>query len=639
MAAADYPSHGSAGARTGEVILLAALAAATLAALLSVDYLPTNDGPRHIFAIHAANHLDEPGTGYGLFFEPSYPVTSLGFQTIFGPLERWLPWRTALQLALGAMLLLWTFAAHAFARAVHPGRGWLGLALAAGAFQWSLYMGLFSFYIATATGLFVLAVAFGPSPWTGRRRAVLCALLLTQALFHVAAAVATGIVLILLVVCRSPRSDLAAALAWLAAIVAPAALVALSVAASGLEGLVAQSEAEGAARYESAPLWTLGRCFLGGPAWRAWPLTLLAAAVPLLALAKRGTARRPEDRALVMAGSLLLAAAALLPLHVPAWQFLSVRFVPIACCVLVAAAPLECVRRAAARRGAIACIVVFATASTLWAAGYNRDLAARSADALSGLAAPLARNGPRLPVVLDPGLPATARGSGAMPFAAPLANLGHLYAVAQGGVMPHNFAVNPKLHHILLREGAYRRYPPIPPDLYDWPHWLDRGGPPGDSMRRAAVVTRAARFGAHYEDVILWGRPEDGDLLLHRGYAPLWRQGGLLIARFEGCPLTVALPFEPALRREGVVELGWYPLKEAALRVRVGGGARTAAGRIELPIDGAPCGAVWIRLTSRAHRSGVGNAPPGVCDGADGEGRLVVPSTRETPVVECHFTS
>jgi len=177
MAAADDPSHGSAGARTGEVILLAALAAATLAALLSVDYLPTNDGPRHIFAIHAANHLDEPGTGYGLFFEPSYPVTSLGFQTIFGPLERWLPWRTALQLALGAMLLLWTFAAHAFARAVHPGRGWLGLALAAGAFQWSLYMGLFSFYIATATGLFVLAVAFGPSPWTGRRRAVLCALL------------------------------------------------------------------------------------------------------------------------------------------------------------------------------------------------------------------------------------------------------------------------------------------------------------------------------------------------------------------------------------------------------------------------------------------------------------------------------
>jgi hypothetical protein len=199
--------------------------------------------------------------------------------------------------------------------------------------------------------------------------------------------------------------------------------------------------------------------------------------------------------------------------------------------------------------------------------------------------------------------------------------------------------VNPKLHHILLREGAYRRYPPIPPDLYDWPHWLDRGAPSEDRLRRAAVVTRAARFGAHYQDVILWGRPEDGDLLLHRGYAPLWRQGGLLIARFEGCPLRIVLPSAPAVRREGVVELGWYPLEEAALRVRVAGEARTAAGRTELSIEGAPCGAVWVRLTSRAHRSGTGSPPPGVCEGADAEGRLVVPSTRETPVVECRFAS
>jgi hypothetical protein len=639
MAAAGDASHGGTGARAGEASLLVALAAAALAALFLVDYLPTNDGPRHIFAIHAANHLDDVESGYGSFFEPSSPVTSLGFQTLFAPLESWLPWRTALTLAQGAMLLLWTLSAYAFARAVHPGRGWLGLALAAAAFQWSLYMGLFSFYIASGVGLVVLAVAFARSVWTVQRRAILCALLFAQALFHVAAAAATGIVLAILVLCRSPRSELAASLAWLAGIAAPAALVALSVAASGFEGLVAQSEAEGAARYESAPLWTLGRCFLGGPAWRAWPLTLLAAAAPVIAVATRGTGRRPEDRALVIAGSLLLAAAAMLPLHVPAWQFLSVRFVPIACCVLVAALPLERVHGTAARRTAISCLVAFAAASTAWAADYNRNLAARSADALSGLDAPLIRNGPRLPIVLDPGLPATSFDPGAMPFAAPLANLGHLYAVAQGGVMPHNFAVNPKLHHILLREGAYRRYPPIPPDLYDWPHWLDRSDPQSDRLRRAAVVTRAARFGAHYQDVILWGRPEDGDLLLHRGYVPLWRKGGLLIAAFEGCPLTVALPPAPALRREGVVELGWYPLEEAALRVRVGGGTRNAAGGIELPIDGAPCGAVWIRLTSRAHRSGAGGPPPGVCDGADAEGRLVVPSTRETPVVECRFAS
>jgi hypothetical protein len=431
MAAAGEESQGGSGARTGEVALLVALAVGALAALLGVDYLPTNDGPRHVFAVHAANHLEDVESGYASFFEPASPVTSLGFQTLFGPLERRLPWRTALSIALGAMLLLWTLSAYAFARAVHPGRGGLGLALAAAAFQWSLYMGLFSFYMATGFGLLVLAVAFARSPWSPRRRAILCALLLAQALFHVAAAVVTGIVLAILVLCRSSRSRLAADLASLGAIAAPAALVALSVAASGLEGLVAQSEAEGAARYERAPLWTLGRCFLGGPAWRAWPLTLLAASAPLLAVARRGSARRPEDRALLIAGSLLLAAAAMLPLHVPAWQFLSVRFVPVACCVLVAALPLERLRGVAARRVAIACLVAFAATSTAWAAGYNRDLAARSADALSGLDAPLERDGPRLPVVLDPGLPATPLDPGAMPYAAPLANLGHLYAVCR----------------------------------------------------------------------------------------------------------------------------------------------------------------------------------------------------------------
>jgi hypothetical protein len=602
----------------------ACLLAALLAALWCVDYLPTQDGPQHVFSAYAAHRLADPERGYGRFLERASPVTNLGFATLYGALEPLLPWRRALAAALGVQVALWSAGAFALARALAPGRAWLGVALSAAALQWSLYMGLFSFHLATGLGLVVLPVAVAPPRWTSRRALLLSALLLLQALCHVVAALATGGALAALALFRAPPGGRLRALARVAAIGAPAACVALALARVGLETLgdLNQGTTGPVLRPGPAPWWALGKCLASGPAWRAWPLTLLALASPVVALALRAR-RSPEDRALLVAGTALVAAAAALPLHVRAWDFFSVRFLPLGVACLVVALPFERLAPAA-QRAAAAALAAFAFAATGWAALYHRELSARAGDALAGLDAPLARSGPRLPIVLDPylGRPlddARAR----VPYAVPLLNLGALYAVAQGGVPPYGFYVNPHLHGVVLREGVRERYPHVVDRRYAVE--LARPERAADTALRRAVVAYAAGHGAAYQDVILFGRPDDVEWLLSLGFAAEFRRGGLAVARFEGCPLTVAFPPGSNVRGRTVVEMGWYPAWHATRRYAVGGGRRGGDGAIRLPLRETPCGALWLRLDDGGR----------ACEGADAQGRLLVASPRETPVVEC----
>jgi hypothetical protein len=610
--------HRARGPSLVEAAVLAALLAISILAVAGVEYLPTNDGPRHVFAVHAAHHLDAPGRGWSTYFDSVTPLTSLGFGALFGPLDHWLTWRSALRLTLAALVVVWIAGAWLLARTLHRERAWLGIALGGAACQWTLYMGFFSFHAASGIGLLVLAVGLARPAWSRQRGLAIAALLLAQALCHVAAAAFTGSALLVLAIARAAPERRLRALVQVACIGLPAACVAFGTLASA-SLLVAQSESEGAAQTLAAPLWTLGECFAGGPAWRAWPLTLAAlAAFGFL------RSRRADDRGLLVAGGALLAAAALVPLHLPVWQFVSVRFLPLGIALLVATLPLERLR-GGARPVAAALCVLFALASGGWAVGHGRALAADAAEALAGLDAGVSRDGPRLPILLDTGLETGA--DAAMPYAAPLANLAHLYAVEQGGVLPYNFAVNPAIHHLRLHDDAYRRYPPIPDGIFEWAHVV-RDLPDEDpGSLRAAVLTHAAGYGAFYQDVVLWGRPDDAELLLHRGYVADFRHGGLLIARFEGCPLRVRVP-DSAL--DGAVEIGWYPLDETARRVPLRRATRVD-GALALELENGPCGAAWIRVT----RGGRGSPHALPCRGVDAEGRLIVPSTRRTPDVRC----
>ena len=600
-----------------------------VAAVWCVDYLPTHDGPQHIFAVHAANHLDDATNGYGRYLELASPVTNHGFALLYAPFDRFLPWRLALRLALSLLVLLWAAGSFAFARAVHPARGWLGVALSAAAFQWSFYMGLFSFQAATGFGLLVLAFGFGVPRWDGRRRLLLGFLLLIQALLHVVPAIVTGGTLAILALFRAdPRARLRE-LGRIALLGAPAAAVVAALAWVGLATL-GDFNQEGATgwRSERAGFWTLAGCFVSGPAWRAWPLTLLALASPVVAFAARRAALRAEDRALLAAGGLLLGAALALPLDLRAWDFFSVRFAPMAACTLLLALPFERLSPMRLRRAAAAALVGYAFAASAWAFAHHRELAARGEAALAGLDAPLSRSGPRLPIVLDPYLGRAVNDREAVvPYAVPLLNLGQLYAVAHGGLAPHSFVVNPYLHRVVLRDGARKAYPRVPDRLYAAE--LAQSRHAGDDALRSAITNYVGAHGTGYQDVILWGRPEDADRLLRLGFHADWRRGGLLIARFEGCPLELRFPPGSGLKGHHVVEIGWLPAWHVTHRYAIGGARREPDGWTSLPVRETPCGGVWMRFQDGQR----------ACEGADAQGRLRIDSTEATPVVECRVRS
>ena len=585
-------------------------------------YLPTHDGPQHIFASHAGNHLNAPGTGWALWLEPNLPPTSHGFGAVFEPLDAFLPWPIALRAALALIVLGWAGGAIALARAAHPERAWLGLALAAAGLQWSLWMGLFNFLAAAGFGLWVLALAVGVRRWTASLRAVLALLLFVQALLHVVPAAMTGWLVAAIALLRAERGTRGRELLRTAVLGAPALSIALVLASVGLDTLGDYNQsAGGSSDAVATPWWTLGKCFTAGPAWRAWPLSVLAAAAVPIALVRRRVLS-PDDRALALGGAVLLAAAALAPLHIRAWDFFSVRFLPLGVAALLVSLPLEALP-APWRRACAAALAGFAFAASGWAWVYDRDLAARAAPALAGLDAPVQRAGLRLPVVLDPYLGRPFDEAAALvPYAVPLLNLGQLYATAQGGVVPYAFVFNPHLHSVLMRQSMRE----LAPRAVDRRYAIDlaRPGRSEDTALRRAVLAYVAGTATGYDDVILYGREADVEQLVELGFRPDFQQGGLALARFAGCPLEVRLEASAPLPASAVVEVGWLPAWHVTHRYALAKALPQPDGSRVLNLRQS-CGGVWLGFEGGELR----------CQGADTAGRVSVPSTRAEPAVTC----
>jgi hypothetical protein len=599
----------------------------------SIDYLPTHDGPQHIYALHAAQHLDDAATGYGRFLEPNIPITSHGFELVFTPFDAWLPWRTATQMALSCLLLAWCVGTFWLARAVEPRRAWIGVVLAALAFQWDLYMGMFSYYLATALGLCILAIALAAEPWSRARRMAVAGLLLVQALMHVMAAAITGGVLLTLALLRAPRAGRARALVRICATGLPASGVALAMLVAGFDGMArASAGATPDWHWTRPPLWSLASCFAGGPAWRSGLPLLLAITAPWAAWRVGGRhAFGPRERALLVAGSIGLGLAALTPLHLPAWNFFSMRFLPASICCLALLWPLERLAGERARAVASLALAVAALASTVWALDYNQRLAAHTRDALAGLDVALPRDGARLPIIFEPFYESPLEPQrAAIPYFVPLANLGQLYATAQGGYVPNSFALSWQIHPVLLRADARRHFPPTVDRSYAFD--LAKPGLASDDVLRAAITAYLGAIGTRYQDVIVWGRPEDGDRLIEMGYEPDFRRGGLLLAHFRGCPLSLRFPPETPPPPHTQIELGWLPAWHVTHRYAVDKAPPDARGARTLALVGPPCTGVFVSLSQPKDGSA------GLeCAGADAEGRLIVASVRETPRVECRL--
>ena len=594
------------------------LAAGAFSALLLlavgwVDYLPTNDGPQHIFTAHALHRLDDPTLGYGRYLEPGGAITDIGFEAVFGTLERFLPWRHAVRITLCLFALGWAWSVLALAAALDRGRRWLGLLGFATALQWLLYMGLFSYYLSLALGFGVLAFAFSRLVWRRRDYLMLAGLLAAQACAHVVPTVVIGLTLVLLALFSAPAGDRARALVRTAAAGTPAALIALVVAWQTLGNEPINKYSMMPALAARASL--MGRAFVSGPSWRAWPVVGVAA----IGLAGGWRLRRrggdPRERVLWIVGALLLLLAISTPLHIKGWEYFNVRFVPLAVMFLALLVPFERIRQPAWRRIAITALVVYAAGSLGWGWRHNLRVRAAHADLMAGLDAPVRRSGPRLPVILEPP-PGEVADEWArdIPFVNSNWQLGALYSVEQGGVPAFLFAGAGGMQDLAWRQPpAGMAMPAKPVRGYEWQLWEPAAR--ADPLARARALNYMLSFGPGYEDVILHGLPEDMAVLRERGYTADFERNDVAIARFAGCAASLELHAPPGGFPPTLVTAGWFPATNTVFSVVLGSSEDSAVRSV--PLTDSPCGDVWVRVLFDMDRNHTASPGDRFCQGAD----------------------
>jgi hypothetical protein len=594
------------------LILALLLSVLTAAAVAVPDYLPTNDGPEHVFASHVAQHLDDPSLGYGRYLKLGATFSQVGFDYLLAFFELVLPWRAALRACLVVMVLLWAWGVVALAAAVGGKRRvWLGLFGFASAVQWVLYMGFFPFYLSSVFGLYVLALAFMRSEWNLMWRIVLAAGLACQALLHPVPALCSMVVLAVITAVRTQPRELLPEAGRFGLLVLPAAAIVLASVGPSL----------GHSDWWIMPLadrlLLAMRAFVSGPSWR-W------ATLPACALAGAGfcIARKQwrEDRrqgALLLAGLTFALLATQAPYHIPGWNFFHMRFSPLAAVLLTLLLPVERWPRSVRFAGLIL-LVSYAAASNAWALAYNLRLYHASEDLLSGLDIPLHRTGVRLPLIIEPraGEPQNFLRR-EIPGCAANWNVGALYAVEQGGVPAFGFTESETLHPLVWRwpPGQGLR-PPRPTRGFE--HSLSEPDVLGLPGGRKAAVTHLLSYAPAYQDVIFYGRPEEIAWLHERHFAIDYEKGGLAIARFQACPAELILAPGQSGHKAAWVQFGWVPARQTVLSLKLPAlpGAETPRG---YPIP-SPCGDVWFRVVFHEDGDGAQSAGDTVCMESDADG-------------------
>ncbi len=628
----ESPSPARTGPFSWDLLLEVLASVLLIATVWTVDYLPTHDGPHHIYLAHVGNHFGHGPTAYPFYYELGRPLTALGFDLLFGPLEMVLPWRDALRVALSIIVLVYAWGARTLVVSVHPGRRPLGLLGFALALPWALYMGFFSFVLATGIGFFVLALALRPSPWSPARTAGIGGLLLVQAVSHVFCAAISGFVLLLVVALNCAPNRLRRFVTLGVVGVLP---VAIALYTYGLlsEPLHAESLAALGSFWPSVPKRVAYLVYLHvpGPVWKAWPILIVALAgtVDAARRTRRGEQRQPE-MPLVLAAAALLLAAVLLPLHVRGrWEFLSPRFLPVAVVLGISFLGIERLPLSWVK-GVRAVVAVFVLSSVVWSGWLHRSLRGACDEALSGLDDTRLRGGPRLPIVLD-----TKCGAHSFLLAnhvyyvEPLLNLGALYAVQQGGVVPYVFALQPRLHPFVVTPETVFAFPRVPNRRDLWVRAMSK--PSGSE--RLAILQELASYGPPFEDVILWGSPSDADRFVEWGYRPEVRRGGLLLGHFDGCPTTLQILIPEGRGGSLEVAWGWGLLDRMEWTRTLAVDPSSEKQVVEVPLLGAPCGDMRVRAALGQVLEPA--TAPLQCDGARSDGVLRIVATPHCGVSEC----
>jgi hypothetical protein len=586
--------------------LAALLSVLLVASLLSVDYLSTSDGPERILSGYLQNHLHDPGRGFDRFVRAVPTLTDIGFEEVFVQLEPHLGWRLAHQVTLCLIALVWAWGLMALAASLGERNAWLGLLGFGTALQWIFYMGQYSFQMGTGLGFLVLALAFRRREPSLLNRVLIATLLLTQCIAHVVAAVLTGAVLLVYAWLGAEPKRRLRALGGMAVIGLPAALLACW----SFARLIGNSEAA-QHNYPPTPLLDrlilLGRGFASGPWWRAWPPTILAAWVLVRPRWRTWDARA---RTLAVAGAVFAVCAAFLPLHLRSWEFFSVRFTPYAVAFLMVLA-VPALGTRTRQVALVSLVVVYSGAAIAWSWHHHRTIRAASTDLLAGLNAPLKRQGVRLHLPLE-SPPGEDRDEWRrdVPYVTTTGHMGVLFAIEQGGVPAYSsLGLNVQGHTWRAPKATWM--PPIPTRGFEWRLWEPKAE--NDPNERRAGLIFYLSYAPPFEDVILHARPGDAPLLPELGFVTDFQQGGLFIARFQGCALSLTAEAPETGPVPLLVTAGWVPQQRPVLAATIK--AADLAGPIRLPRG--PCGNTWWRIIYDMDGNGVPSSGDRACAAAN----------------------
>jgi hypothetical protein len=599
-------------ARTADVVYYVALALSFvlgLATLWCVDYLPTNDGPQHIFLGHAENLYSDPNSIYGKQFIPQLQFAGRGFALWWTPLEPVLGFRDATRVVL-SLFYSWCFAGYVLlVHALGKPRRWLALLGCGVALCWPLYMGFFPYYAGVGIGLLLLAYVARRATFDRRAALVVGAGLALEFVHHAFSVVPTILFLCILVAVRAERNDRRTTLTRLAISFIPAAI--------GLLVLVwfRPANPPGLQAFYWEPLadraLILPRVLWSGSTPTRWLGNAILAASLVASVARFRQAERTE-RAFALCAWTAVVLLVALPLMIPGWQGFNVRFAPFAVVFALPLLPIERLRRPALVSAACAVAAACFIASAF---GFHRSLRAACADDLAGLSLPITRSAFRLPMVLDPfcGLPRDAT-KAPVPFLGPARQLAALYATQQGGTIPNVFAGTFAIHPFTVRRGDGAPRVPIPDEQTSG--FGEQAARLANPMARKRALQTIAIHAQSYEDVLLFGAA-DADLALlgELGLRTTFRQGTFAMLQLEPCTIEVAI--EDRERASTIIVGGGIDGRNEIMwerRAKPGPMSPGAtAGEILAPVSQRLCGRGWVRV-----RYQVGDAAFACSGTADG---------------------
>jgi hypothetical protein len=554
--------------------------------LWSVPYVATHDGPNHIASCVLEKRAQDPANPVSRWIQPGSPITYHGYHSICAALEGVAGWRWAHRLTLTLIALFFALAYDYCARGLdrtHPLR-LLGFGFA---LPWAMYMGFFDYLLASAMLFFVAGFLIRREHLRAIEWIEIGAAILAVALVHVFVAAALGPLVVLLTVMREAPAERVKALGKSILAGAPAMLLALS-ARGGTDAGDSSVWPEGIDR-----LRQLGATALGGSESRTWVPIAFAFAALTLGGHELWKRRAISARAIVgLYGALLMIAYFAAPLHMDRWAFFSPRFAFLALAVSPLALPSRWFEKGPGFGLILGAVLAFDVSSLLWAGSYQQKFEPLVEEAMSGLAAPIHRDGPRLPLFV-------VEGPRDLPDAEPLIMMGHLYMLDQGGVDPYFFGEQRLTDGIMYKAHPLDLFGEVP-KRFMFKGFECAGQKPGCPTLDVQYEWFTI-WGRRFEDVIVFADdPAIAETFRRRGYAEDFSHGRLAIFHPRACKAALRVftgggeaATPSALRfRAGRAKIA-SPMHETKIPQAVA----VPADGLALGFEGPDCGDLWLSLT------------------------------------------